>query len=171
MEATKIVNLSGEQESPLTAFQQAALDQAHEDLEKLKADIESKKYLVDVDKKDIEMLKSFIANDAAWKFTESLGIKEVQKELNTLKDGKLFTKALAIEAIYYYMSKVEGKGEKPTTTAFANIDDYLRCLKAITNAIERIKADSEKLREAEFVLAARQEGIDVDDSTKENTEA
>ena len=170
MEATEIANLTEGEQSPLTAFQQAALDQAQEDLEKLRAEIEAQKYLVNLDKKDIEMLKTFIANDATWKFTESLGIKEVQKELNDLTDGKLFTKALAIEAIYYYMSKVEGAGEKPNTVAFPNIDDYLRCLKAITNAIERIKADSEKIREAEFILAARQEGIDVDASSEE-TEA
>jgi hypothetical protein len=164
MEAAKIANLSNGEDSPLTAFQQAAIDQAQKDLEDLRKELDTKKYLVDVDTKDIEMLKSFIANDATWKFTESLGIKEVQKELNDLKDGKLFTKALAIEAIYYYMSKVEGAGEKPNTVAFPNIDDYLRCLKAITNAVERIKADSEKIREAEFILAARQEGIDVDSS-------
>ena len=170
MEANTIAKTQGD-ESPLTAFQQVALDQAQKDLDTLRSEIESKKYLVDVDKKDIEMLKSFIVNDATWKFTESLGIKEVQKELNVLTDGKLFTKALAIEAIYYYMSKVEGAGEKPNTLAFPNIDDYLRCLKAITNAVERIKADSEKIREAEFILAARQEGIDVDSSVEETTEA
>ena len=154
--------------SPLNEFQHAALTQAQNELEDLRKELSAKKYLLDVDKKDVELLKTFIANDAVWKFTEALGIVEVTKELDAIKDGKLFIKALAIEAIYYYMSKVEGTGTKPDGVSFPSITEYLRILKAITVGVERVKADNEKINNAEFVLAARMEGIEPDSSI--NTE-
>jgi hypothetical protein len=150
--------------SPLNEFQQAALAQAEKELEDLRKELSTKKYLLEVDKRGVELLKTFIVNDAVWKFTEALGIVEVTKELDTIKDGKLFIKALAIEAIYYYMSKVEGTGTKPVGSAFPSIAEYLRILKAITAGVERVKADNEKLNNAEFVLAARLEGIEPDSS-------
>jgi len=150
--------------SPLNEFQQAAITQAEKELEDLRKELSTKKYLLDVDKKDVELLKTFIVNDATWKFTEALGIVEVTKELDAIKDGKLFIKALAIEAIYYYMSKVEGTGTKPAGSSFPSITEYLRVLKAITVGVERVKADNEKLNNAEFVLAARMEGIEPDSS-------
>ena len=154
--------------SPLNEFQQAALTQAEKDLSDLRKELSTKKYLLDVDKKDVELLKNFIANEATWKFTEALGIVEITKELDTIKDNKLFIKALAIEAIYYYMSKVEGAGTTTTGKSFPSITEYLRVLKAITVGVERVKADNEKLNNAEFVLAARLEGIEPDSSI--NTE-
>lgn len=154
--------------SPLNEFQHAALTQAQNELEDLRKELSAKKYLLDVDKKDVELLKTFITNDAVWKFTEALGIVEVTKELDAIKDGKLFIKALAIEAIYYYMSKVEGTGTKPDGVSFPSITEYLRILKAITVGVERVKADNEKINNAEFVLAARMEGIEPDSSI--NTE-
>lgn len=154
--------------SPLNEFQLAALTQAENELEDLRKELSTKKYLLDVEKKDVDLLKAFIANDAPWKFTEALGIVEVTRELDAIKDGKLFIKALAIEAIYYYMSKVEGTGTLPDGKAFPSITEYLRILKAITIGVERVKADNEKLNNAEFVLAARREGIEPDSSITEN---
>jgi hypothetical protein len=68
------------------------------------------------------------------------------------------------------MSKVEGTGTKPAGVAFPSITEYLRILKAITIGVERVKADNEKLNNAEFVLAARMEGIDPDPSINEENE-
>lgn len=152
----------------LNEFQQEAVKQAEKDLEDLKKEIASKKYLIDITKSEIATLKNFILEDAAWKFTESLGIVEIEKELALAeKEGKLFSKALAIEAIYYYMSKVEGNGNRPNTPkSFTSVSEYIKVLKAITNGVERIKADNEKVNNAEFVLAARMEGIDPDSSVE-----
>lgn len=153
------------QKTELNEFQLAALKEAEKQLENLKKENSAKKYLVDLKKQDIELLSKFICNDAPWKFTESLGIKEVNKELQeAIKSGKMFSTAVAIEATYYYLSKVEGKGTSTNTTAFAHIEDYLRIIKSITNALERTKVDTEKVRQAEFVVAARREGIDTDDT-------
>lgn len=153
-------------ENPLNEFQEKALKEAEEKLEKLKTELSSKKYLIDCSKDDIKMLEEFNRVDAPWKFTECLGIVEVKKDLKeAVKSGKLYINAIAIEAIYYYLSKVEGKGETTNTKSFANIQDYIRVLKAITGSMERVKSDTEKLRNAEFVVAARREGIDTDSET------
>jgi hypothetical protein len=80
------------------------------------------------------------------------------------KEGKLFVGSLAIEAIYYYLSKVEGKGSSTGTQSFKTAADYIRVLKSITAGVERVKADNEKVRNAEFVVAARREGIEPDQS-------
>jgi hypothetical protein len=152
--------------SALNDFQLEAIKQAEEELEALRKETSNKKYLIDITKSEIATLKKFILEDAAWKFTECLGIVEIEKELTTAeKEGKLFSKALGVEAIYYYMSKVEGNGTSPSTpSSFKHVTEYIKVLKAITNGVERIKADNEKVNNAEFVLAARMEGIEPDSS-------
>lgn len=155
-------------ENPLNEFQLKALKEAEENLEKLKTELEGKKYSIDLKKEDIILLEKFNRLDAPWKFTECLGIVEVEKSLNeAVKSGKLNINAIAIEAIYYYLSKVEGKGKTTNTEAFKDLFDYIRVLKGITNGMESVKADTEKYRNAEFVLAARREGIDTDKSSEE----
>jgi hypothetical protein len=86
-----------------------------------------------------------------------------------VKEGKLFTTALAIEAIYYYLSKVEGNGNSTKTSSFSNVADYIKVVKSIKSSTERVSIDNEKVRNAEFIAAARREGIDPDQSI--NTEA
>lgn len=164
MEATEIVT-NTELKSELTDFQKLALEAAEKELDAIKKEVESKKYLVDLTKEDIARLNSFISNDATWKFTEALGILEVEKEMErATKEGKLFTTALAIEAIYYYLSKVEGSGNSTNTSSYTNAADYIKVLKSIKSSIERVSMDNEKVRNAEFIAAARREGIDPDQS-------
>jgi archaellum component FlaC len=163
METTPINTM--EISSPLTSFQQSALEDAEKNLEKLRKEVEEAKYLVDLSKNELTSLSNFIVNNAPWKFTESLGIIEVEKSMKrAVKEGKLYTDAVAIEAIYYYLSKVEGNGKNTNASAIASIDEYLKILKSITGAIERIKANTERVRQAEFVVAARREGIEPDKS-------
>ncbi len=165
MESQNIVQVVDQNEvvSPLNDFQQAALEKAEKDLEAIKNELASKKYLIDIKKEDIIRLQKFNNDDAPWKFTESLGVIEVEKDLQkAAKDGNLYIGAIAIEAIYYYLSKVEGKGKTTNASAFENVEDYIRVLKAITGGMEKVKADTDQLRNAEFVVAARREGIDTD---------
>jgi hypothetical protein len=151
--------------SSLNQFQQQALEAAEKELADLELEMSTKKYLVDIDKNDIAMLDSFIKKDAPWKFTESLGIIEVEKStVEAVKEGKLFTTSLAIEAIYYYMSKVEGAGKTPAAGSFKTVENYVRILKGITGTMERVKVDNEKVKNAQFVVAARREGIEPDTS-------
>jgi hypothetical protein len=158
-------------ESPLASFQNSALEAAEKELETLRKEIESKKYLLDLDKKDLQTLNNFITTGAPWKFTESLGILEVEKEMKkAIKEGKLFTTSVAIEAIYYYMSKVEGTGKNTNSTAFqGGIEEYLKILKAVMGGLEKVKADTERVQRAEFVVAARREGIEPDSSVTEES--
>ena len=175
MEET-IINAQAEETAivvpQLSQFQQEALEDAEKDLEKLKTELEKKKYLVDLDKRHIGIVSKFILEDAPWKFTEVLGIIEIEKHLKTAtKEGKLYIDALAIEAIYYYLSKVEGKGYKTDAAAFPTIVEYKTILKAITTTMERVKIDNEKIRDAEFVVAARKEGIEPDSSIDTTSES
>ena len=163
METQSVTELN--ESSALTDFQKTALDNAEKELVSLRQDLNTKKYLIDLKKEDISLLESFIKKDAAWKFTECLGIIEAEKELTAaVKAGKLYIGAIAIEAIYYYMSKVEGAGKNTNTKSFKKVDDYIRVLKGITGAMERVKVDSEKVKNAQFVVAARREGIEPDTS-------
>lgn len=167
MESTTITPtpIGKTENSSLTDFQTAALEAAEKELETLRKEVEETKYLVDLSGEDLKDLNNFICENAPWKFTESLGIIEVEKAMKkAVKDGKLFTDAVAIEAIYYYLSKVEGNGKKTNASAISSIDTYLRILKAITGTIERIKANTERVRQAEFVVASRREGIEPDQS-------
>lgn len=167
MESQKIEAVSVEKKPELNEFQISALKDAEQKLEDLRKEHSIKKYLVDIKKEDLTILSNFISADAPWKFTECLGIIEVSKQLKECsKSGKFFTGAIAIEAIYYYMSKVDGKGNTPSSASFGDIETYIRILKGITGAIEKIKADSEIVKNAEFVAAARREGIDPDSSIK-----
>lgn len=147
-----------------TAEQIDLLEKAEANLEALTKELENKKYLIDLMPTDMEILRQFIVKDASWKFTEGLGIIEVEKDLKTAgaEDGKYYLKAIPIEAIYYYMSKVEGSGNKVKGDSFKSLPVYLRILKGITSAIEAIKADTERKNKAEFEVAARREGIDPD---------
>jgi hypothetical protein len=62
----------------------------------------------------------------------------------------------------------EGTGKNTNTEAFKSVDDYIRVLKSLTLGMERVKADNEKLRQSEFVVAARREGIEPDNSIIED---
>jgi hypothetical protein len=167
METTKVKEM--EPENSLVDFQKTALETAENDLENLRKEIQTKKYLIDLKKEDIVLLEKFNKLDAPWKFTECLGIVEVEKELAlAVKSGKLYIGSIAIEAMYYYMSKVEGTGKNTNTEAFKSVDDYIRVLKSLTLGMERVKADNEKLRQSEFVVAARREGIEPDNSIIED---
>jgi hypothetical protein len=100
-------------------------------------------------------------NEAPWKFTESLGIKEVQKELDACqKSGKLFMNAISYEALYFYLSKMEGKGEHVVSEAIKTLDEYLEILKSINVVRNVIANENEKLKHMEFVVASRAEGIE-----------
>lgn len=152
-------------ESPLTNFQQAALEVAEKELAELRIAVGNMKYLIDLDKKDLAILDTFLKVDAKWLFTESLGIIETEKAMKAaMKEGKLFTDAPSIQAIYYFLSKVEGNGRTPAATSFNSIEDFVRILKAIKGGIDKIKIENEKVDRADFIVSARREGIEPDAS-------
>jgi hypothetical protein len=145
----------------LTDVQAQALEQAQKDLENFRSELETKKYLADVTGETIKSLLQYVTDEAPWKFTESLGIKEVQKELETCaKNGKLFMNAISYEALYFYLSKIEGKGQKTNSEAITSLDTYLTVLKSLNVIRNVIAQENEKLKEMEFIVASRSEGLD-----------
>lgn len=169
METTEInVNTApAESAAPLNEFQLKAIEQAEKDLEKLKSEVTSQKYLVDITKDQIKSLNVYVTEHAPWKFTESLGIVELEKEFaDSVKKGKLFISGVATEAIHYYLSKAEGKGKN--VAGFKDVNEYISILRGVVATLERVKVDADKVRDAEFVLAARREGIEPDTSHKDN---
>jgi hypothetical protein len=149
----------------LTDVQMKLYQEAQDELDKFNKEITTKKYLVDLNKEEIKMLREFIEKDAKWKFMESLGIGEVSKELASSVDktGKAFIPANAIEAIYYYLSKVEGVGKKVDSAAIKDVETYLKFLKSLNVAKNAISIDTEKQKELEYVLVCRAEGLSPED--------
>lgn len=160
MESTTIGN------SPLSNFQQDALEAAERELSKLHEETSNKKFLLDVNANDLKLLKNYFVQHAQWKFKESLGIIEIEKKLNeAIKEGRLFIKAEDIQAMYYFLGKVEGKGKHIDNDMFeGKPETYLRILKAIDAGIKRIDEDVERIKKAEFIVEARRQGIEPDAS-------
>jgi len=150
----------------LSEIQVNAYNEAAKKLNDFTAEMETKKYYVELTASDIDVLQGFIKNDAKWKFTESLGIGEITKQLETSvdKSGKILISAVAIEAIYYYLSKVEGKGQTVDSSSIGNVETYLKLLKGINLARTGINADNEEKKRLEYVVACRAEGLDPDAS-------
>lgn len=149
----------------LSDVQKQLFEEAQKDLDNFVKDLSSKKYYVELKKEDVKILQNFVQNDAKWKFMESLGIGEVSRELESSLDktGKAFIPAAAIEAIYYYLSKVEGIGQKVDSNAIKDVETYLRILKAINVSRNSVSVDAEKQKHLEYVLACRAEGLDPED--------
>jgi hypothetical protein len=162
---TPVISLSDQvaESVQLSDVQAKAFEQAQSELEEFRKEMETKKYFSDMTEKDIKILQSFLLNDAPWKFTESLGIREVNKEIKESlekKKGKLFMGATAYEAMYFYLSRVEGTGEKVTAKSIGDLETYLRLLKNINAARSSVAEDNKKLQHLEYVAASRSEGLD-----------
>ena len=135
------------------------------DLEKklndFRAELETKTYLVEGKAVTAKALRDFIAKDAKWNFSESMGIIETVKQLDeNIKDletgrrKELMLSTLALEAIYYFLSKENGTGLESALFYFNTI------LKPITDALSRAKQDKEKKDQLERDLGQVQNAID-----------
>lgn len=115
-------------------------------IKKTSKDLETKLYIVQGGEEACGYLLDFIKLDAQWKFSEALGIGECVRQYElaskNIKSGKtkeLMIPALALEATYYFLTKVEGKGLVSANTYVNHL------LKPITDALGRSKADREAL--------------------------
>jgi hypothetical protein len=152
----------------------AAIEDARQDVENIKKELEGKKYLVDLSAEDQEKLELFIAEDAPWTFTESLGIIEASKEISKSRKEKknIFVPSTSIEAMYYYLSKTTGRGNNVNnSTAFSNVGEFIRVMKAVSKAIENIRIDNKRIQEAEFVLASREQGVYIEPEKNESEDS
>lgn len=125
---------------------QKLVDMLSEKIEQKEKAVVSKLYLIEGEEKVADAVIDFIQNKAQWKFSESLGIMECIRQVTeakaniTKKKTKQFLiPSLALEAIYYFLTKVEGVG-------ITQANDYVNnLLKPISDALSRAKSDREEI--------------------------
>lgn len=139
----------------------AAIEAARKEVEKLRVKSETEKYLIDISDSDANILENFIVSDAEWKYTEALGIQQISYDIEKSRKEKkkVFLNATAVEAIFYFLSKVTGNGNSVSGNSFKDIGTFIRILKEVSIAIEKIRKNNDALKEAEFQLASREQGI------------
>ena len=121
---------------------QKMVDRLTEKIEKTEKELGEKLYIIEGKQDTANHIIDFLHHRAEWKFTESLGIMECIKQIKDsekkLKEGKskeLMVPSLALEAIYYFLTKVEGKGY---TEAYDFVNNLL---KPISDSLGRSKND------------------------------
>jgi hypothetical protein len=124
------------------AHLQKMVDRLTEKIEKTEKELLEKLYVIEGKQESADSIIDFLKHRAQWKFTESLGvlecIKQIQDGEKKLKAGKvkeLMVPSLALEAIYYFITKIEGKG-------YAEAHDFVNSLlKPVSDALGRSKND------------------------------
>jgi hypothetical protein len=132
-------------------------------------ELAKKVYIIEGKVPTAQNILRFLQEDAQWKFTESMGIleavKEVEKTIADVKKGKskeISFNPLVIEATYYFLTKVEGKGLADAKYYYDEL------LKPISDALSRSKGDRQILDQMQRDLAtlenALEQGANLDDS-------
>ena len=140
-------------------------------IEKTSKELETKLYIIQGGEETANHLLDFIKNEAQWKFSEALGIGECVRQyeaaVKNVKTGKIkeiMIPALALEATYYFLTKVEGKGLASANAYVNNI------LKPISDALGRSKADREALdqlvRDKGTIDSAIDSGANIENEDK-----
>lgn len=127
-----------------------------------KEELAKKVYIVEGKVPTAEKLVKFLENDAQWKFTESMGIleavKEIEKTIAEVKKGKskeISFNPLVIEATYYFLTKVEGKGLNEAKYYYEEL------IKPVSDALSRSKGDRQILDQMERDLATLETALEL----------
>jgi hypothetical protein len=156
LEVVKKKDAADKRKAQLTAI----AGQLRTKIENREKELSTKKYIIKGGEVTGKALIAFVENDAQWKFSEALGVGECHRQLvegvsNIGKAKELFVPALALEALYYFLTKVEGKG-------LASANDYVNnLLKPITDALGRSKSDREALDQLVRDLGTIESAIDT----------
>ena len=144
-----------------STIDQVLVDKLNNEMEALVAEQKNKVYPIKLETDAVlGGLLDFIDNKASWKNMEALGIIEVSKVLNEerskgLKSGNIFLKSLPIQAISFFLSKVEDKG-------IAGAQKHIQFVKPIDDGLKLIKADNDALNKLQSELAAAENGIGIE---------
>lgn len=136
------------------------VDKLTAELESFDKELKTKVYPVKIENDGIFLaLINFIEQEASWKNMEALGIVEVSKVLNSerltgVKSGNIYLPSLPIQALSFFLSKVELKGLEAA-------ERHLRFVKPIDDALKLIKLDNDKLNNLQSELAAAENGIEI----------
>jgi len=124
-------------------------------------EMETKLYIVEGGAETGEKLLKFVSEEAQWKFTEAIGVVEMTKEIEdateNAKSGKqLFLRVLPLEALWFFINKVEGVGLEKAKYYSTNL------LKPIGDALARVKADRDAINELMMRQGSLEAGADFE---------
>lgn len=131
--------------------------------------LKTKVYPIKVESLDVlDKLIDFIENKAAWKNMESLGIIEISKALREergkgIKSGNIYVNSLAVQAISFFLSKVESVGINAA-------EQHISFVRPIDEALKLIKLDNDQQNRLNSELAAAENGITVESEPSENND-
>jgi hypothetical protein len=141
-----------------TAIDQALVESLTTEIETFKKGLETKVYALKIkDKNLLDKYIAFVEESAEWEGMQSLGIVELSSQLKDakdepLKDGNMFLKSLAVQALNFFVNKMKGKG-------LAAAQYYLDMIRPVNEAMKQIKADTDHINGLEMKLAAAENGI------------
>jgi len=150
---------------------QKMVDMLTEKIEQKEKEVATKLYLIEGGEPVATAVVDFLQNKAQWKFSEALGIMECIRQVNEAKTNiaKKKTKefmipSLALEAIYYFLTKVEGVG-------ISEAENYVKnLLKPVSDGLSRAKNDREAIdqlmRDRGTLENAIEAGADVENEDK-----
>jgi hypothetical protein len=139
---------------------QDRINAAEENLNNAKRKLSTKVYAVQFESdSQINQYVTFMQQDAEWREKEALGVIEICKVIDKLKEDGiknniLYLQALPLEASHYFISKQSGKG-------LAEAKKFIELLKPFEQALESAKADAREIQDLERELAAAQQGIEL----------
>lgn len=143
------------------AQRQKMVDKLTEKIDKMSKVLETKKYIVDGELTSGNAILNFLKTEATWKFTEAKGVVEAVKQIQTAIDGitskkvkHLLVDSTALEAIYYFLSKVEKTG---LDAAAFYIDNMVL---PVSNALGRAKEDRMEFDQLQRDRASLEAAID-----------
>lgn len=154
-------------EEKTISIDQPLVDSIEKELDVIKTDMKNKVYPIKLeDEISLSALIDFIDNGATWKNMEALGIIEVSKALHAekskgLKSGNIFLQSLPVQALSFFLSKVEDKGVQ-------RAERHIKFVKPLDEALKLIKQDTDKVNMLETKLAAAIHGIEVEKTPEDN---
>ena len=131
------------------------------EIETRNREMETKLYIVEGGSETGEKLLKFVTEEAQWKFTEAIGVVEMTKEIEdataNAKGGKqLFLRVLPLEALWFFINKVEGVGLEKAKYYAMNL------LKPVGDALARVKADRDAINELMMRQGSLEAGTDFE---------
>lgn len=154
VEKTSVREMSAEDRAKEVAKLQEEIDSRNREME-------TKLYIVEGGAEAGEKFLKFVTEESQWKFTEAIGVVEMTKEIEdavaNAKGGKqLFLRVLPLEALWFFINKVEGVGLEKAKYYANNL------LKPIGDALARVKADRDAINELMMRQGSLEAGADFE---------
>jgi len=152
-----IVAPEEQKEVKTPVIDEAKVKLAADSLDSFKKELKTKLYALKGDDALVAEFKDFVENEAQWKAMEALGIEELSRVFNDMgpvKNGVFYLKNLEVDALHYFLSRVEGKGKETSAK-------FLRMIRSVNEAVKMVQADNRNQIKLEHELTAAEQGIDL----------